>query len=86
MQLKYLHGNDGNGPSETSSQYNGNFPLDRQFIANVRNYAGNGNLLLDIDENDLQNITIRVAEQVLYDNLIYVNCLELKILSTDGIR
>lgn len=65
VQLNHLHGSGDTVKCETSSQYNGNFPLDKKFMANVKNYIRNGVLLLDMEEKDLRNITIRVIEQVL---------------------
>lgn len=71
LQLKNLYGHDDTGQCETSLECSSeNLPLDRQLVTNVKNYIRNGVLLLDIEESDLQNVTIRVAKQVRYTSEI----------------
>lgn len=65
VRLNQWHGKEESGQCEQSSQLiSDNSLLDRPLLANVENYLKSGVVLLDIEESDLQTITLRVAEQV----------------------
>lgn len=67
VRLKQWKGNEDeeSGQCEQSSNsISDNLIYARQLLANVKEYLKSGVVLLDMEESDLDNITIRVAEQV----------------------
>lgn len=64
VHLRQWHGNEECEQCEESSQSGDNSLLLGPSWISVKNYLTNGVVLLDIEESDLQKITIRVMEQV----------------------
>lgn len=75
--VRLKHGEEESGQCEQSSQLiSDNSLLDRQLLANLDNYFKSGVVLFDIEESDLQKITIRVLEEVKSDECCILQSLK----------